>query len=183
MRLFKVFLTFFKIGMFTIGGGLAMIPIIKDEFVSKQKWMDDADITDVLALSQALPGVIAINAATFVGYKIAGTFGACIATLGTILPSFLIIFTIVQIFTSGISANPYVLKAFMGINAAVTALLFVATYKMMQSVIKTKFAGLIALASFIGVAFCNLDISTVVLSAAFISLLYRSLALSKEAGK
>ena len=183
MRLFKVFLTFFKIGMFTIGGGLAMIPIIKDEFVSKQKWMYDDDITDVLALSQALPGVIAVNAATFVGYKIAGTLGACIATFGTILPSFLIIFTIVQVFHSGVSTNPYVLKIFMGINAAVTALLFVATYKMMQSVIKTKFAAFIAVASFIGIITFNLDISTVVISAAFISLIYHSLLLSKEAGK
>lgn len=183
MRLFKIFLTFFKIGMFTIGGGLAMIPIIKDEFVSKQKWMNDEDITDVLALSQALPGVIAINAATFVGYKIAGTLGSCIATLGTILPSFLIIFTLVQIFTSGIASNPYLLKAFMGINAAVTALLFVATYKMMQGVIKTKFAALIALFSFIGVALFNLDISMIVLSAAFISFIYHALILSKEAAK
>lgn len=183
MRLFKIFLTFFKIGMFTIGGGLAMIPIIKDEFVNKQKWLNDEDITDVLALSQALPGVIAINAATFVGYKIAGTFGSCIATFGTILPSFLIIFTIVQVFTAGISSNPYVLKAFMGINAAVTALLFVATYKMMQGVIKTKFAALVAIASFVGVAKFNLDISTVVITAAFSGYIYYSFTMSKEASK
>lgn len=183
MRLFKIFLTFFKIGMFTIGGGMAMIPIIQDEFVNKQKWMNDEDITDVLALSQALPGVIAINAATFVGYKIAGTAGSCIATMGTILPSFLIIFTIVQIFTSGVSSNPYVSKAFMGINAAVTALLFVATYNMMKSVIKTKFAAFIALASFIGVLCFSLDISTVVMSAAFISFIYHAATCSKEASK
>ena len=102
---------------------------------------------------------------------------------GIILLTFLIIFTIVQVFHSGESTNPYVLKIFMGINAAVTALLFVATYKMMQSVIKTKFAAFIAVASFIGIITFNLDISTVVISAAFISLIYHSLLLSKEAGK
>ena len=66
-QLVKIFFTFFKIGLFTIGGGLAMIPIIQDEFVNKQKWLNDQDVTNVLALSQALPGVIAINSATFVG--------------------------------------------------------------------------------------------------------------------
>lgn len=180
MRIVKIFLTFFKIGIFTIGGGLSMIPMIHDEFVNKQKWMNEEDITDVLALSQALPGVIAVNAATFVGYKIAGTWGSCIATLGVIMPSFIIIFVIIQVFTSGVSENIYVLKAFAGINAAITALLFVATYRMMKNVIRTKFAALIAILSFVSIALFNVDISITVVTSALLSYIYFSYLKAKE---
>ncbi len=180
MRLFKIFLTFFKIGIFTIGGGLSMIPMIHDEFVNKQKWMNEEDITDVLALSQALPGVIAVNAATFVGYKIAGNIGSLIATVGVILPSFIIIFVIIQMFTSGVSENVYVLRAFAGINAAITALLFVATYRMMKNIIQTKFSALVAISSFLAIALFNVDISITVVSAASLSYVYYSYLKSKE---
>lgn len=183
MRLLKIFLTFFKIGIFTIGGGLAMIPMIKEEFVNNQKWMNEDDITDMLALSQALPGVIAVNASTFVGYKIAGKLGSLIATLGVIMPSFLIIFAIVQIFTAGVSSNPYVVKAFTGINASITALLFVATYKMMKGIITTKLAACIAIFSFVGIIYFKLDISIVVLCSALISFVFHSLFLPKEVNK
>ena len=81
-----MFNVFFKIGLFTIGGGLAMIPLIRDEFVERQGWIDDKDITDVLAIAQSLPGVIAVNSATFLGYRLAGIAGALVCTLGVILP-------------------------------------------------------------------------------------------------
>ena len=87
-----MFNVFFKIGLFTIGGGLAMIPLIRDEFVERQGWIDDKDITDVLAIAQSLPGVIAVNSATFLGYRLAGIAGALVCTLAVILPSFIIIF-------------------------------------------------------------------------------------------
>lgn len=86
-----MFNVFFKIGLFTIGGGLAMIPLIRDEFVERQGWIDDKDITDVLAIAQSLPGVIAVNSATFLGYRLAGIMGALVCTIGVVLPSFLII--------------------------------------------------------------------------------------------
>lgn len=180
MRLLKIFLTFFKIGIFTIGGGMTMIPMIYDEFVNRQKWMNDDDITDVLALSQALPGVIAVNAATFVGYKIAGNIGSLIATLGVILPSFIIIFVIVQIFTSGVAENRYILSAFAGINAGITALLFIATCKMTKSIVKTKFAVFIVILSFVGVFSFDVDISITVVGAALISIIYHSYFIPKE---
>ena len=82
-RYLHMFLVFVKIGLFTIGGGPAMIPLIRDEFVEKQKWIRDEDITDVLALSQSLPGVIAVNASTFLGYRLGGLKGSLVATIGS----------------------------------------------------------------------------------------------------
>ena len=108
-----MFNVFFKIGLFTIGGGLAMIPLIRDEFVERQGWIDDKDITDVLAIAQSLPGVIAVNSATFLGYRLAGIMGALVCTIGVVLPSFLIIFAIAMLFaSSGLDSNTYILKFF-----------------------------------------------------------------------
>ena len=110
-RYLHMFLVFVKIGLFTIGGGPAMIPLIRDEFVEKQKWIGNEDITDVLALSQSLPGVIAVNASTFLGYRLGGLKGSLIATIGVVLPSFVIIFVIVTLFTaSGFDQHPHILK-------------------------------------------------------------------------
>ena len=134
-----MFNVFFKIGLFTIGGGLAMIPLIRDEFVERQGWIDDKDITDVLAIAQSLPGVIAVNSATFLGYRLAGIAGALVCTLGVILPSFIIIFAIAMLFaSSGLDNNAYILKFFAGVNAAITVLLVVATKKMFASSVSNR---------------------------------------------
>ena len=90
-RLWQVFLTFFKIGAFTFGGGYAMIPLIQHEAVEKRKWVTDEDILDIVAIAESTPGPIAINSATFVGYRAAGVLGSAAATLGVVLPSFVII--------------------------------------------------------------------------------------------
>ncbi len=171
-QLRKIFLTFFKIGLFTIGGGLAMIPIIQDEFVNKQKWLDDQDVTNVLALSQALPGVIAINSATFVGYKIAGVLGSSLATLGVVLPSFLIIFLLSLFYDSSITQNIFIHKAFIGFNAGITALIFLTTLKMFKGILGSAFSLFIAFATVFFVFVFNADISIVVLSSALLSYLY-----------
>ena len=91
-ELWSIFLTFMKIGAFTFGGGYAMIPLIQKEAVENHKWVTDEDILNVVAIAESTPGPIAINAATFVGYQVAGFTGAVVATLGVVLPSFLIIF-------------------------------------------------------------------------------------------
>ena len=98
---FDLFLTFMKIGAFTFGGGYAMIPLIQREVCTNKKWLKDEDILDIIAIAESTPGPIAINAATFVGYRVAGFFGAFMATLGVVLPSFVII-----------TAISFVLKAF-----------------------------------------------------------------------
>ena len=89
--LFKLFITFFKIGLFTFGGGYAMIPLIEREVIEKKRWIEKKDFLDMLVLAQSAPGPIAVNTAVFVGYKTAGVMGAIMATLGTVLPSFIII--------------------------------------------------------------------------------------------
>ena len=95
---FKIFLIFAKIGAFTIGGGYAMIPLIQNEMV-KRGWLDEKEFPDLIALSQAAPGILAVNISIFVGYKLRGTKGSIVATLGSILPSFLIILAIAMAFT------------------------------------------------------------------------------------
>ena len=153
-RYLHMFLVFVKIGLFTIGGGPAMIPLIRDEFVEKQKWIRDEDITDVLALSQSLPGVIAVNASTFLGYRLGGLKGSLVATIGVVLPSFVIIFVIVTAFTSsGFDQYPNILKFFDGINSAITALLIAATLKLIPYSIKNNFGWFILAFSLLGIYF------------------------------
>src|SRR5690606_34625714 len=90
-KLLELFLTFLKIGAFTFGGGYAMIPLIQHEIVEKKKWLTDDEMIDMLTIAESTPGVIAVNSATFVGYKIGGLAGAALATLAVVLPAFLVI--------------------------------------------------------------------------------------------
>lgn len=118
-ELFKIF---FKIGAFTFGGGYAMLPFIKREIVEEKKWLTDDEIFDVIAIAESTPGPLAVNAATFVGNKVAGLTGALTATMGVILPSFLIIFAVSQILLQ-IENFPVIENAFQGIRAGVLVLI------------------------------------------------------------
>ena len=102
-----LFVTFFKIGAFTFGGGYAMIPLIQKEVVESKGFITDEDILDIFAIAESTPGPIAINSATFIGYKIAGVLGSFFATLGVVLPSFIIIF-IISMFADAFKQNEYV---------------------------------------------------------------------------
>ena len=97
-KLLEIFVLFFKIGSFTFGGGFAMIPLIEKEVINNKGWVNEEEIIDVFAVSQSIPGAIAINCATLIGFKIYGKKGACAATIGVILPSFLIITIIAAFF-------------------------------------------------------------------------------------
>lgn len=97
-KLFELFSVFFRIGAFTFGGGYAMIPLIQKEVVDNKKWITDGDILEIVAIAESTPGPIAINAATFVGYKVCGFFGALCATLGVVLPSFVIILLVARFY-------------------------------------------------------------------------------------
>lgn len=120
----QLFLTFFKIGAFTFGGGWAMISIIEREVVDKHGWIERNDFLDLLAVSQALPGILAVNIATSVGDKIKGLRGSITATVGTILPSFLLILLIAIFLTPDMIKNNRVISSiFMGIRPAVVALI------------------------------------------------------------
>ena len=125
------FKTFFKIGIFTLGGGYAMIPLIEEEVVNRHKWVSKDEMLDLIAIAQSCPGVFAINIATFIGYKLQKTRGAIATTIGTALPSFLIILTI-AIFFKQFEDNRVVAAMFRGIRPAVVALIAVPTFRLGQ---------------------------------------------------
>lgn len=121
-RLRTIFLSFFKIGLFTFGGGYAMIPLIEQELITRRKWIEQKEFLDLLTLAQSVPGPIAVNTSVFVGYKVRGLKGAAAALLGTVLPSFVIIL-LIALFFAGIRHNPVVDAAFKGMRPAVVALI------------------------------------------------------------
>ena len=127
-----LFRTFFKIGMFTLGGGYAMIPIIETEVVDKYKWVEKQEFLDLIAIAQSCPGVFAINISIFIGYKLKRLPGALAATLGTALPSFVIILLIAMFFHR-FQDNPVVAAVFRGIRPAVVALIAVPTFNLARS--------------------------------------------------
>lgn len=138
MLLFKLFITFFKIGLFTFGGGYAMIPMISDEVIANG-WATQQLLTDFIAISESTPGTFAINVATFIGMDQMGVLGAVIATLGVIMPSFIIILIIAKFFGK-FSDNKYV-KAFLwGVRPVVVGLIMSATFSIAQSQLVTTTA-------------------------------------------
>ncbi len=128
-ELFKIF---FRIGAFTIGGGYAMVPLIEDEIVAKRKWIKSEDFLDLLAIAQSSPGILAVNIAIFVGYRLKGMKGSLVTSLGAILPSFLMILAI-ALFFQQFKSNVYVEKVFKGIRPAVVALIAAPTFKLGKS--------------------------------------------------
>lgn len=128
-KLWSLFTTFFKIGAFTLGGGYAMIPIVQEEVVTHKKWIGEEEFLDLIALAQSAPGVIAVNTAVFVGYKIKGWWGMMAAVLGAVLPSFCIILLIATCFTR-FREYPQIEAIFKGIRPAVVALIAAPLYKM-----------------------------------------------------
>lgn len=127
-----MFITFVRIGTFTFGGGYAMIPLIQEEVVKKRKWIEEREFIDMLAMAQSAPGVMAINTAIFIGYKMRGFKGSLITAIGTALPSFIIILLIAIVFTS-FRENPVIERIFKGIRPAVVALIAAPLYKMGKS--------------------------------------------------
>lgn len=125
----ELFLTFFKIGLFTFGGGYAMISIIEDECVERKKWITHDDMMNVTVIAESTPGPIAVNCATFVGYKQAGLLGAACATAGVVLPSFAIIYAIALFFDNFLTI-PLIANAFKGIKVGVGVLIISAAVKM-----------------------------------------------------
>lgn len=138
-NILSLFLTMFKIGLFTFGGGYAMLAILENEFVEKKKWTDKEDFLNMVAIAESTPGPIAINSATYLGYKRGGVLGSAAATLGVVLPSFIIIFTISLFFDAFLSLT-YVAYAFKGIQACVVYLILSAGIKLFKGVKKNAYS-------------------------------------------
>ncbi len=167
--LWQVFLSFFKIGAFTFGGGYAMIPLIQQEAVEKRHWVTDEDILEVVAIAESTPGPIAINSATFVGYKAAGVLGSVCATLGVVLPSFVIILVLSFILRQfqEVQAVQY---AFQGIRAGVLALLIKALWTMYKKSPKGWPAYVVMGGSFVLTAIFNINVLFVIIGCAVFGL-------------
>ena len=169
-KLLILFLTFMKIGALTFGGGYAMIPIIEEEVTKKRKWISEIEIMDILAISESTPGPIAVNTATYVGYKVAGIVGGIVATIGLAIPSFVIIF-VISFFYQDFMKWPVVSAMFKGLKVGVIILLFSAVLRLRKGV-KVNLVGTILFVSalsimlifsFIDIGFKYLSLSLILL--------------------
>ena len=161
-NMISLFLIFMKIGLFTFGGGYAMIPLIQRETVDNKKWISDKDILDIVAIAESTPGPIAINAATFIGYRVGGFLGAMAATVGVVLPSFTIIAAIsyvLAVFQNVV----WIQYAFNGIRAGVLALIVKALWSMYKQSPKGVFSYLIMFGAFAVTAFLPVNVVFVIL--------------------
>ena len=134
-KILELFWTFFKLGLFTFGGGYAMIPQIKEIVVEKKKWISEDEMLDIIAIAESTPGPIAINTATYIGFKQKKILGSIFATLGVVLPSLIIIY-VISLFFDKFLANKYVAYAFVGIKAAVAFLILKAALGMVKKIEK-----------------------------------------------
>ena len=159
-----LFFTMLKIGLFTFGGGYAMIALLENEFVTKREWLEQEEFLDVAAIAESTPGPIAINSATYIGYKQAGILGSVVATLGMTLPSFCIIYAISLFFDAFLSLTA-VACAFRGIQIAVLYLILSAGLRMLKKMKKTPFSRAVLLLTLLGMVTLTLfsvKLSTVV---------------------
>ena len=140
--LLELFWSFFKVGLFTFGGGYAMIPLLQAELIERKKWLTEDEIMDYYSIGQCTPGIIAVNVSTFTGYKLKGIAGALVATAGIIAPSLIIIMTLANILNIFFD-NPYVVHAFTGIRVVVIALMLDVVLGMWKKNIKDKYQWLI----------------------------------------
>lgn len=160
-----LFFTFFKIGLFTFGGGYAMIALLEEEFIQRRKWLDKDEFLDMTAIAESTPGPVAINSATYLGYKLAKVPGAATATVAVCLPSFLIIYAI-SLFFEQFTQLTVIANAFKGIQVCVIYLIFSAGVRMLKALDKSPFAtGVLAavLLVMVGLSLAGVSVSSILL--------------------
>ena len=178
-QLITLFVSFFKIGIMTFGGGYAMLPMLEREIVTKNNWATMEEIMDYFAIGQCTPGIIAVNTATFIGYKQKKIIGGTVATLGVITPSIIIICLLAGVIDV-FSDNIYVKRAFAGISIAVCALLVQALTKLVKSSVKDVFTGIVALIAFLVMLFFDVSPIVIVIAAGIVACVYKAVCTSKE---
>lgn len=160
-----LFFTFFKIGLFTFGGGYAMIALLEEEFIQRRKWLDKDEFLDMAAIAESTPGPVAINSATYLGYKLAKVPGAVTATVAVCLPSFLIIYAI-SLFFEQFTQLTVIANAFKGIQVCVIYLIFSAGVRMLKALDKSPFAtGVLAavMLVMVGLSLAGVSVSSILL--------------------
>lgn len=169
-ELMELFTIFFRMGAFTFGGGYAMLPIIQEEIVNKRQWASNEEVIDYYAIGQCTPGIIAVNTATFIGYKRKGIIGGIVATLGLVAPSVLII-TVIARFFRHFQDYKMVQHAFGGIQAAVVALIVSAVIKMFKQSVKDGLGIFLFGLSFIAIGFFDLSPIIIIVLAALVGII------------
>ncbi len=167
----ELFGVFFKLGILTIGGGLAMIPILTKTMVEDKKWFSEDEMVDIISICQSVPGVVAINMATYVGFKRRGLLGSFVATVAVTLPSLVIIILIAKSL-AGFGDNRYIMGALGGLRAAAVGLVAVAVYTVGKQVVKTPLTLATSLLAFILVAFCKTPVPYLILAYVCVGILY-----------
>ena len=153
--LFRLFFTMLKIGLFTFGGGYAMIALLENEFVTEKKWLDGTEFLDMVAIAESTPGPIAINAATWIGYRLAGFLGALVATVAICIPSFVIIYLIALFFDAFLSLA-VVAAAFRGIRVGVIFMILTAGLRMLKKMKKKPLPLILMSTAFAALLLCGL---------------------------
>lgn len=171
-ELFNLFSTFFRIGGLTFGGGYAMLPMLEKEVVDEKKWATSEELLDYYAIGQATPGIIAVNTATFVGYKVKGILGALFATAGVVFPS-LVIIIIIAICLQNFAKYEIVQRAFSGIRVAVAVLIIDAIAKLWKNSVIDKVGILIFLVTFIFGSFFNISPIYIIISSAILGIILK----------
>lgn len=174
MELFKLFLAFFRIGFFTIGGGYAMLPLIQKEVVEVNGWLNEEEFIDAIAISQSSPGAVAVNISVFIGYRLGGVLGAIVSTLGTVLPSLIIILVVVM-FLFQYKDIAIISKIFMGIRPAVVALIASSVVMLGKGLGFSVEKAVLAVTSFILIVFVNISPIFIILGGGIITGLYYNL--------
>lgn len=167
--LVELYLAFLKIGSFTFGGGYAMLPMMQDELINSRHWITDDELLDYYAVGQSTPGIIAVNVATFVGFKQGGIPGGIVATLGIITPSIVII-TLLATLINSVDKYPLVQKALKGINVSVAALVTDANFNFVKKTCRGLASVMIMALSFLLIYFFNVPSYFIILETAVLAL-------------
>lgn len=177
----QLFLSFLKVGSMAIGGGYVILPMILREIGERREWCDEEDIMDYYTLAQSMPGMIAVNTATLIGYRMKKLPGAIVATLGMTLPSFVAIITIAAFFAKYQDLD-WVQRAFRGIRAAVVATITVSVIRMAKRSIKSMMTGFLALLAFIALFFFQVSPFIIIVLAGILGVFYHVLVVERGHG-
>ena len=180
--LWELFSIFFKIGLCTFGGGIAMLPILERELADKRGWTNSDELLDYFAIGQSTPGIIAVNVATFIGYKRAGVIGGCVSTFGMVAPSIIII-TLIAKFISNFSDIWWVKKALTGINVSVAAILTSAVYNFSKKSVKNLFGFVLLVISFVLIFILKVSTVYVIFGSAILGVILAALRGDFKNGK
>lgn len=181
-ELWDLFLCTFKIGAITFGGGYVIVPMLEQEFCEKRKYITKEDILDIVAISQSLPGVIAVNACIMIGYRRGGVLTALVTMLGVVLPSFIIL-SIVTYFYEAFAHNEYVAAAFNAISAAVVALMFNAVLRLGKSVLTKPLPCIILLVVFVLAFHFGINAITLIIASGVIGFVFSFTPIGRGRGE